>query len=465
MLKELSRALDQADAGRDGSLERLFDFLKIPSVGTDPAHRDDTRRAGQWCVDQLADIGFDARLVDSPGHPFVVAHRKDAGEGAPHLLYYGHYDVQPADPLDLWGHPPFEPVLILADHGERIVARGAVDDKGQLMTFVEAFRAWHETGETLPVNVTVFLEGEEESGSPSLEGFLKDHADELKADVCVVCDTGMWDIATPAITTSLRGMVYLEMIVQGPAQDLHSGMFGGLALNPLQVLSRIVARFHDDQGRVAVPGINDDVREPDPGLIAAWDQLGFDVRGFLDSVGLEHSVGEQERTPLERLWSRPTLEMNGIWGGYIGEGAKTVIPAEARAKLSCRLVPEQKPQQVIDAIQSFVEQIRPADARVTWKEMGKEPAVVVPSESPYIQAAKDGLKRIYNRDAELIGCGGSIPVVAAIKKHLGCDAVLVGFSLDDDRMHSPNEKFERICFDRGIKSHVSIIAEMAKLSR
>jgi acetylornithine deacetylase/succinyl-diaminopimelate desuccinylase-like protein len=455
------RVNDWITAERDASLERLFTFLRFPSVGTDPAHDADTRACADWVADELAGMGFAARTVATPGQPMVVGHHPGPGGDAPHLLYYGHYDVQPADPVSLWHTPPFEPALVDGPHGERIVARGAVDDKGQVTTFLEAFRAWIATTGSLPCKVTVFLEGEEESGSPSLDGFLAAHGDELAADVCVVSDTGMWDVETPALTTRLRGLVYLQLDLTGPNRDLHSGMYGGAVLNPLNALARLVAALHDDQGRVAVPGFYDDVRPLAPELREAWAGLGFSSRAFLADIGLAAERGEPGWSTLERTWGRPTLDLNGLWGGYTGEGSKTVIPSKAHAKLSCRLVADQDPQTIVRALEDFVAARAPADAQLAWTVLGAEPPMAVPLDSPWHQAADRALRKVFATPPLSVASGGSIPAVAAIKRRLGCDSVLMGFGLEDDRVHSPNEKFERRCFENGIRSHAALLGELA----
>lgn len=447
----------------DASLERLTDLLKIPSISTDRAFNADTHRAGAWLVEQLADLGFNASLRETAGHPMVVA-THDGPADAPRILYYGHYDVQPPDPLELWNTAPFEPVIADSPHGGKIVARGAVDDKGQLMTFIEAFRAWKGVHGSLPINITVMLEGEEESGSPSLEPFLTDHRDELQADVCVVCDTGMWDVRTPAVTTQLRGLVYMEVVLIGASCDMHSGMYGGAVMNPINELTRILGELHDDKGNITIPGIYEDIIEPGAEELASWNALGFNEQEFLGEVGLHASVGEEGRSTLERVWSRPTCDINGIIGGYTGEGAKTVIAARARAKLSCRLVPGQDPEKIYRNLVQFFESRTPTDGRWEFHAHGKNPAIRVSTDSPYLTAARNGLERIYDTPAVLIGTGGSIPVVGSIQEILGFDSLLVGFGLDDDRVHSPNEKFELACYRNGIKSHVAIMHELSGIS-
>ncbi len=461
----LDAVLQHIDDDFDHAVERVSALLRIPSVSTDPAFKAEVRAAAQWLADDLGGMGFDAGVHDTAGHPMVVARDHGAGPDAPTILYYGHYDVQPPDPLDLWETGPFDPVIRDSAHGKKIVARGAVDDKGQLMTFVEAFRAWKTVHGSLPVNVTVMLEGEEESGSGSLEPFLKENRGLLQADVCVVCDTGMWDVRTPAITYMLRGMVYIEATLHGPEMDLHSGMYGGAVLNPINALTRILAELHDERGRVQIPGFYDDVAEVSDEQRAEWASLGFDEKAFLASAGLTTPVGEAGRSTLERTWSRPTCDINGIIGGYTGAGAKTVIGSSARAKISCRLVANQDPTKVQDSLIGFLEARTPPDGRWTFEKHGCNPAIRVPTDSPFLAAAREALSSVYGREAVLIGSGGSIPVVGEIERILGFDSLLVGFGLDDDRVHSPNEKFELACLRGGIKSHASMLPAFERVGR
>jgi acetylornithine deacetylase/succinyl-diaminopimelate desuccinylase-like protein len=458
---EVEPVLEAVERGFPASVERLVELLRIPSVGTDPAFAAETKRAAAWLVDRLRAIGFDASLRPTPGMPMVVAHDRDAPADAPHLLYYGHYDVQPPDPLGEWESPPFEPVIVEGPHGPRLVARGAVDDKGQLMTWVEALAAWKAVHGRLPVRVSILIEGEEESASENLEPFLVAHAEELRADVCVISDTGMLGVDEPAITTMLRGIAYFELRLRGPGRDLHSGMFGGAVPNPIHVLCRVLAELHDAEGRIALPGFYDRVVELDPEIRARWQRIPFDEKGFLETAGLSRSVGEAGRTVLERLWSRPCCDVNGIWGGYTGEGSKTVIPARAAAKLSFRLVPDQDPEEVAEQLRAFLAARIPA--HVAWElvAMGMGRPIRVPTGSPFLAAARRALARVFGKEPALIGCGGSIPVTASIKHRLGMDSLLLGFGLDDDRVHSPNEKFELACYRKGILSHAAFLAEAA----
>ena len=354
-------------AGRQAALDRLFQLLSIPSVSTDPAYHPACLEAAEWCAKELRDIGFQARVEPTSGKPMVVGHWRGAASPV-RVLFYGHYDVQPPDPLEEWTAPPFAPRLAEDQtSGEVIVARGASDDKGQVMTFLEACRSWLAVHGRLPVDVTVMLEGEEESGSPSLPAFLDSCGDELKADICLVCDTGQLDADTPAITAFLRGLAFSEITVTGPSRDLHSGIYGGPARNPIRVLADLLADMHDASGRVTLPGFYQGVVTPHLAQLAQWRELGFDAASFLGAVGLTIPAGEEGVSVIEQLWSRPTAEINGIFGGYTGPGTKTVIPAHATAKLSFRLVPRQEPAQILDGLHHFIAERLPKDCTVTLR--------------------------------------------------------------------------------------------------
>ncbi len=453
VLAHIEATLDQARA-------RWFELLRIPSVSAQPAHAGDCRRAADWVRAQLDSMGFATAVHDTPGHPVVLGHHPGPGAG-PHLLFYGHYDVQPAEPFELWTHAPFDPVMSDGPHGPRVVARGAVDDKGQVMMWLEALRAWHDVHGTLPVPVTVLVEGEEEVGSPNLEAFLMQQRDALQADVAIISDTGMWDIDTPALTTRLRGLAYVQLTVHAAARDLHSGLFGGSALNPITLLTAILGGLKDQAGQVQIPGFYDGVQDVPPGLAAQWAALGFDEAAFLGGIGLSHPAGEHGRTALERLWARPTADINGIWGGYQGPGSKTVIAAEAGAKISFRLVPGQDPDAVVAGFRAFVDARLPPDARAEIEVFGTAPGIEIAEDSRFIQAAKAVLAEEYGRPAILIGSGGSIPVVGSFRTLLGLDSVLMGFGLDDDQVHSPNEKFEWRCFHHGLRAHARLLGRLA----
>ncbi len=458
----LDAVLAQADAALDRSRERLFDLLRIPSISAQPAHAGDCRRAAEWVRGELAGLGFESSLRPTEGHPVVLAHHRGPdGYGGPHVLFYGHYDVQPVDPVELWSSPPFEPQLVDGPRGKRFVARGAVDDKGQMMMFVEALRAWKEATGAIPARITVLIEGEEEIGSVNLEPFLLANRDALRADLALISDTGMWDAETPAVTTRLRGLAYVQLTLHAARRDLHSGMFGGSALNPINALTRILGELKDADGRIQIPGFYDDIAPVTNAQAAEWDALGFDERAFLGGIGLHQPAGERGLPALQRLWARPTADINGIWGGYMGPGSKTVIAAEASAKVSFRLVPGQDSAKVIEGFQRFVADRLPPDARIEWQVFTSAPAIEVPTDNAWVRAARAALGEEYGRPAVLIGCGGSVPVVASMRTVLGVDTLLMGFGLDDDQVHSPNEKFEQMCFHHGIRSHARLLAKLA----
>ncbi len=451
--------LTQVDAALEPALDRLFDLLKIESISTDPTYKAPCKAAADWLVEDLKSIGFEASRRDTTGHPMVVAH---GGDGAPHLLFYGHYDVQPVDPIDLWDKPPFEPELQDTAKGKVIRGRGASDDKGQLMTFVEACRAWVNIHGSLPCKITILFEGEEESGSPSLIPFLEANRDELTCDLALVCDTGMFDPQTPAITTMLRGMVGEELTITAADKDLHSGMYGGAAINPIRVLSDILASLHDDTGRITVPGFYDGVQELTPELKAQWDALGFDEAAFLGGVDLSVPAGETGYSVLEQVWSRPTCDVNGIWGGYTGAGFKTVLPSKASAKLSFRLVPGQDAHKIQKDFQEFVRSKLPEDCSVEFKSKDASDATAMPLDNPSFEKARAALTEEWPKPAVFAGCGGSIPIVGHFKTYLGMDSLLIGFGLEDDQLHSPNEKYNLSSFHKGIRSWVRVLDALSK---
>ena len=458
----LDAVLTALDNGQGAALERLFNILRIPSISTDPAYSQSCETAARWCAAELTAIGFDATVHATGGKPMVVAHWRVDDAKAAHVLFYGHYDVQPADPLELWHTPPFEPRLAEdAANGTIIVARGSSDDKGQFMTFLEACRAWRGAGNGLPISVTVLLEGEEESGSPSLAPFFASHGAELKAELALVCDTGQWNAKRPAITTGLRGLVHAEVVVRGPSRDLHSGMYGGPAMNPIRGLAQLLSRLHDENGRVRIPGFYDGIVEPTPDQLAQWAALDFDEAAFLADVGLSRPAGETGRGVLEQIWARPTAEINGIIGGYTGPGTKTVIPSEASAKLTFRLVPGQDPAKVLANFQAFTRENLPADCTATFINLGGSEAMHVDTGMPAIRIAVDALRDEWGEEPLLMGAGGSIPIVKAFKDTLGMDTLLVGFGVKDDCIHSPNEKYNLTSFHKGARSWARIIGALA----
>ena len=454
----LDAVLARIDEDLPQALDRLMDFLRIKSISTDPAFKADCARAADWLVAELEPLGFTASSRPTPGHPMVVAH---GGTGDKHLLFYGHYDVQPVDPLALWARDPFDPALEETAKGKVIRGRGAADDKGQLMTFVEACRAWKAVHGSLPGKLTLFFEGEEESGSPSLIPFMQENAAELTADIALICDTGMFGDKTPAIVTMLRGLLGEEMTIRGPNKDLHSGMYGGAAINPIRVMGRILGNMHDDTGHIVIPGFYDGVTELSDEMRAQWQALAFDHAAFLGDVGLSVPAGEQDRTPLEMLWSRPTAEINGIWGGYTGDGFKTVLPSEAHAKVSFRLVGQQDPFAIRENFRAWVQEQLPADCTVEFHNHGNSPAGAMAIDDPAFEAARKALTEEWGVPAAYVGCGGSIPIAGYFKTYLDMDAMLIGFGRDDDQIHSPNEKYDLECFHKGIRSWARVLARLA----
>lgn len=460
-MTDLSPILDQADRNLQSSLDRLFELVRIPSISTDPAYKAACRTAADWLVTVLTELGFSASVRDTPGHPMVVAHHDAAKPDAPHVLFYGHYDVQPVDPLELWENDPFDPQVKDIGNGRKVLTgRGTSDDKGQLLTFLEACRAYKEIKGSLPVRITILFEGEEESGSPSLKPFLEANAAELKAEYALVCDTSMWDPETPAIAATLRGLVGEEITVTAADRDLHSGLFGGAAANPIHILTEILAGLRDETGRVTLDGFYDGVEETPTNIKASWETLGRTAEAFLGEVGLSQPSGEQGRSVLELTWARPTCEVNGIWGGYTGEGFKTVIAAKASAKISFRLVGSQDPAKIRDSFRAYVTSKIPSDCSVAFHEHGGSPAIQLAYDSPVLTKAKAALSDEWPNPAVVVGMGGSIPIVGDFQTYLGMDSLLVGYGLIDDRIHSPNEKYDLNSFHKGIRSWIRILAAL-----
>ena len=460
-MTDVSAVLSFVDANLDRSLQRLFEFIRIPSISTEPQYAPDCRRAAQWLADELGALDFASFVRDTAGHPMVVAH-SDAVPG-PHVLFYGHYDVQPVDPLALWATPPFEPSLAPQPDGETfILGRGASDDKGQLLTFIEACRAFKAVTGALPIRISMLFEGEEEAGSPSLGPFLEANADDLRADAILVCDTDMWDHDTPAITTMWRGFVSEEFTITAGDRDLHSGMFGSAARNAVQLMGTIIGRLRNDEGSVAIPGFYDGVTELPEAIKAQWDRLPFDAEKFLGDVGLSVPAGEAGRSVLEQVWARPTCEINGVWGGYTGDGFKTVIPAQASAKLSFRLVTGQDPDRIRAIFRAFVQGLLPADCTVRFRAYASAPAEMMPLDGVLLTKARTALTEEWDREAALAGTGGSIPILGEFKKRLGMDSLLIGFARFDNRIHSPNEKYDLSSFHKGIRSWVRILAAFSE---
>lgn len=441
---------------REAAQAELFDLLRIPSVSADPAYRADVARAAEWLRTKLAALGFTARVDATPGHPVVYAERLDA-PGKPTVLIYGHYDVQPEAPLAEWTTPPFEPTV----RDGRIYARGSTDDKGQAFAHVRGVELLLSQG-PLPVNVKFLLEGEEEIGSPSIEAYLREHAAELKADVIVISDGSRFAPDVPTITYGIRGLSYVEIHVQGANRDLHSGSYGGAAPNPINALCEIIARLKDDQGRVTIPGFYDGIEPLTEQERAMWASLPHDDAAFAASIGASALPGEAGYSVLERIWGRPTLDVNGIWGGYQGEGSKTVIAARAGAKVSMRLVPGQDPARVTSLIQAYVKQIAPPGVQVEVIDHHGGQPMKFSTDSPYIRAADLALQRVYGRPAVFARTGGSIPIVAAFAGILKTEVLFVDLGLNEDAPHSPNESFAVQDFENGILTSAYLLQELGR---
>jgi acetylornithine deacetylase/succinyl-diaminopimelate desuccinylase-like protein len=448
-----------ASEHRTRFLEDLKALIRIPSISTLPDHYPDLGRAARWLEQHLTDLGLRTRLIANNAHPIVYAEWMEA-PGRPTLLCYGHYDVQPPDPLDLWESPPFEPTV----REENLYARGASDDKGQLLIQIHAIESWLRTAGRLPVNVKVFIEGEEEIGSPRMVQFIPRHKALLRADAALICDGMFFAPEVPALTTGLRGLVYTEVEARGAARDLHSGQFGGAAPNPLEALSRIIAGLRDRRGRVTIPRYYARVAPPTALEREAWERLPFSEEAYLADLGVEVAPGEAGHGILERRWARPTLEVHGIAGGFTGPGAKTVIPARATAKISMRLVPDQRPQSILHAFEKKVRQLTPPGVRTEVRLLAMGDPVLVSPEEPAVGLAARALREVFGRAPVYMREGGSIPVVAGFVNALRAPAVLMGFGLPDDRLHSPNEKFHLPNFYRGIDAVIRFMELLGEQS-
>jgi acetylornithine deacetylase/succinyl-diaminopimelate desuccinylase-like protein len=456
--EKLETILRTIETRRDRTLGGLIEFLKIPSVSTKPDHAPQMLRCANWLVDRLRLAKLKAEVRPTGGHPIVLA-KNDHQPGRPTVLFYGHYDVQPPEPLDKWTSPPFEPAV----RNGAVYARGAVDDKGQVWANIEAVAVWQEAG-GLPVNLTMLIEGEEEIGSENLERFVAANRAELKADIVLVCDTGQFARGVPAITYGLRGLVYTEVFLTGPDHDLHSGMYGGAVPNPANVLCELLATLHNPDGTVNIPGFYDDVRPLAEEERAAWKKLPFDEKEMLKQLALSSTSGEAGYSTLERRWARPTCDINGLTSGYQGPGAKTIIPSVASAKVSMRLVPNQDPLKIVTAYEKALRDRCPKNVKIEFARHGLAGPVLVPREGQAMQLAAESVAIGFGKAPTLIREGGSIPVVALFKKELNIDTLLVGFGLPDDRVHSPNEKFDLDALYRGTRTAATIYQKLAGLS-
>ncbi|MAV34801.1 MAG: peptidase M20 [Planctomycetaceae bacterium] len=448
------------ELNRDRFEEDLCELLRIPSISTDGEYASEVRRAGEWMNDQFRDLGLESRIIDTDGHPIVYAESPPI-EGAPTALVYGHYDVQPPDPLEEWNSPPFEP-----DRRDgNVYARGATDDKGQMLTHVKSVQAWMETEGKLPLQVKYVIEGEEECGSGGLLAFLENRESHelLAADAVVISDTSQFGPGQPAITYGLKGIAYYELHLTGPQQDLHSGSFGGAVANPANALGRMLAALVDEFGRIQVPGFYDDVVPLSDQERQQFAALPFSEEAFCEQIGVVALGGETGFSTLERRWARPTCDVNGIWGGYQGEGSKTVLPGRAGAKFSFRLVPDQDPQKVTQSLREMLESLCPPGIAMELRDMHGAPGVVVSLDSPYMSAAAKAIESGFGRSPVFIRQGGSIPIVTAFKEALGADPLLLGWGLDDDNTHSPNEKFCLSDYHRGIKASTYLWRELSRV--
>jgi acetylornithine deacetylase/succinyl-diaminopimelate desuccinylase-like protein len=439
--------------------EELCDFLRIPSVSADPGRRGAMQEAAEWVADQFRHIRFTAEVIPTAGHPLVYA-ESPAVPGAPTALVYGHYDVQPPDPLEKWTTPPFEPIR----RDGNVYARGATDDKGQMFTHIKSAEAWITVEGRLPLNLKYIIEGEEEVGSESLERYLAEHADRLACDCVVISDGGQFAPGVPAINYGLRGIAYYELHVIGPNRDLHSGSFGGSVTNPANALAKILAGLSDRDGRVIIPGFYDDVVPLSDRQREAMAALPFDEKKYFERIGVSEATGEAGYTALERRCARPTFDISGLTSGYQGEGAKTVLPASASAKFSFRLVPNQDPAKITAGLKQKLKELCPQGVKAELIEHHGAPGVLVSLDSPYIEAAARAIEHAFGRRPVFTREGGSIPIVTTFHQRLKADALLLGWGLDDDNTHSPNEKFCLADFHRGIKASARLWEELGRIS-
>ncbi len=446
----MEQVLQFVERNKDRYLSELKELIAIPSISTKPENKGDIERCSQWVSDQLKSIGMSSvQIFQTPGHPIVYADWLGA-PGKPTVLFYGHYDVQPVDPVNLWTSPPFDATI----RGDNLYARGSADDKGQVFIHFKAIEAYMKNLGALPVNIKMIVEGEEEIGSEHLEQWVKEHKDLLKADLVLISDTGMFKKGVPSITYGLRGLAYLQVDLVGPKSDLHSGSFGGSVHNPIQALAEIIAGLHDKNGRVTIPRFYNDVRKLTAEERRAFAKLPWNDKQYAKELGVRQLHGEKGFTTLERLWARPTLECNGIWGGFTGEGAKTVLPSEAHAKISMRLVPDQKSTRIAGLFERHIKKIAPKTTKVTVRSLhGGEPAIT-PIDSPGVKAAVAALEKGFGKKPLYQREGGSIPIVVQFKQLLGLDTVLLGFGLPDENAHAPNEFLNLDNFFGGIRTSI-----------
>lgn len=456
----LRDALDFVEGNRQQFLADLCELLRIPSVSADSQYASDVQRAASWLTDHLTSFGLSAELIQTAGHPMVYAETPPV-PGAPIALVYGHYDVQPPDPLDEWESPPFEPT----ERDGNLYARGATDDKGQMLTHVKSVQAWLATAKQLPLQVKLLIEGEEEVGSENLEGFLASNQDKLACDCVVISDTAQFAPDVPAITYGLRGIAYYEIHLTGPNSDLHSGVFGGAVTNPANALNRMLSAIIDEQGRIQLPGFYDDVVPLTDDEREQFRNLPFDEQRFKSQLDVEALSGEADHTTLERRWARPSFDVNGIWGGYQGEGEKTVLPGKAGAKFSFRLVPNQDPKKITAGLQELLEPLVPPGITMQLINYHSAPGIAMPLRSPYLAAAADAIETGFGNRPVFIREGGSIPIVNTFADQLDADVLLLGWGQNDDNLHAPNEKFAIEDFHRGTLASTALWSYLATVSK
>ena len=454
-------AISYARENQQRFLSELKDLLRIPSISTLPEHKSDVQKAAEFIAGELSRVGMEnVDIIPTSGHPLIYADWLHA-PGKPTVLCYGHYDVQPPDPLNEWTTPPFEPT----ERNQNLYARGAVDDKGQMYMHVKAAEALMKSDSKLPLNVRFLIEGEEEVGGESIAKFVREETSRLQADFALISDTEMFAPELPTLCVGLRGMVYTELQAQGAKTDLHSGMYGGVAPNPLEALARIINKLKDESGRILIPGFYDRVQKPSSDELKAWKSLPFDEEHYRKTeVGSKELVGEPSYSVLERTWSRPTVEVHGIPGGFVGAGAKTVIPARAAAKVSMRLVPDQRPDEIFKLYSAYVNSIVPRGIELKIKQFSMADPIVVKTDNRFVQAATAAMKEVFNKETVYIRSGGSIPIVADFEKHLKIPSVMMGFGLPDDNLHAPNEKFHIPNFYRGIESLIRFFQKVGSAS-
>lgn len=440
-------------------LNQLIEFLKIPSISSEPQHKDDIRRCAEWLYNNIKNSGIDnVRIIETEGHPIVYAENLEAGEDKPTILFYGHYDVQPVDPLELWNSNPFEPVI----NNGKLFARGSSDDKGQVFMHIKSIESYLKSNNKLPLNIKFLIEGEEEAGSNHLDEFIYKNKELLQCDCVLISDTEWFSDNVPSLCYSLRGIAYFEVTITGPNRDLHSGTFGGAVDNPIMILSKMISKLKDEYGRITIPDFYENVLPLEDDERENFLRLPFNEKNWLKDLDILYSYGEIGYSILERTWARPSLDINGIYGGYTGEGAKTVLPSKATAKISMRLVPNQEPEEIINKTKKYLEQLLPPTAKMEFKALHGGKPVLIQRNGKEVQSAMAALKKTYNVDPVFMREGGSIPVVNTFTQVLNAPVILMGFGLPGDNVHSPNESFSLDNFFGGIKTSINFIDEYSK---